>query len=95
MLLRKITSNGTTHYKQDEISKAIQKFYENLYKENSNVQKTSPNDEFLKDLPKLDENDKFLLSQPITLEELKETLDTCEDSAPGMDGITYDTYKEL
>jgi ATP-dependent Clp protease ATP-binding subunit ClpC len=52
MLIRKITSNGTTHFKQDEISKAIQKFYEGLYKENANVKKTALNDKFLKDLPK-------------------------------------------
>ena len=58
MLIRKITSNGITHFKQDEISKAIQKFYEGLYKENAIVNKTALNDKFLKDLPKLDENDK-------------------------------------
>jgi exonuclease III len=95
MLIRKITSNGMTYFKQDEISKAIHKFYQNLYKKNENVQKTTLNHKFLEDLPKLDENDKLLLSQPITLDELKETLKTCEDSAPGIDGITYNTYKEL
>jgi hypothetical protein len=95
MIIRKITSNGTTHFKQDEISKAIEKFYKDLYKKNESLIKTTPNHEFLKDLPKLDENDKLQLSQPITLEELKDTLKTCQDSAPGMDGITYDTYKQL
>jgi len=89
MIIRKITSNGMTHFKQDEISKAIENFYRDLYKKNPNVQKTTLNNEFLKDLPKLDEKEKASLSEPITLEELKNTLKTCEESAPGIDGITY------
>ena len=95
MLIRKITSNGITHFKQDEISKAINKFYKNLYQKNKNLENVTIEHQFLKDLPKLDENEKQYLAQPFTLEELENALKTCDDSAPGMDGITYDTYKHL
>ena len=95
MLIRKITSNGITHFKQDEISKAISKFYKNLYKKTENLENVTTEHQFLKDLPKLDENEKQQLAQPFSLEELENALKTCDDSAPGMDGITYDTYKHL
>ena len=95
MIIRKIISNGITHYTQDEVSKAIENFYKDLYKKNPSVKKTTIDHEFLKDLPKLDEIEKASLSEPISLEELKSTLKTCEESAPGIDGITYNTYKHL
>ena len=40
-----------------EISKAILKFYEDLYRENKNVQKTIVNDKFLTDLCNKTRND--------------------------------------
>ncbi len=48
-----------------------------------------------KDLPQLNENDRIMLKQPITLDELTKTLNTCKESAPGLDGISYDMYKAL
>ena len=46
-----------------------------------------------KDLPKLSDDDKQKLDTVITLDELKETLSTCKESAPGPDGLTYGALK--
>ncbi len=94
MQIRKIVSNGNTFYKQDEISKAIHNFYRELYKK-QNVNPLDPNNEMFNNLPKLNETDKNALESPLTLDELHQTLLTCGESAPGPDGITYDTYKNL
>jgi hypothetical protein len=45
-------------------------------------------------LPKLKEEEVNMLKQPITMEELEMALNTCEESAPGPDGITYGVYKK-
>jgi len=85
-------SNGKTDYKQNEISKAITNFYKNLYQEQVNV--TPPDDnKIFKDLPQVPEEIKSNLSKPITLNELELTLKTCNESAPGPDGISYNTLK--
>jgi hypothetical protein len=95
MVIRKIASNGVTNYKQDEISRAIHQFYRDLYKKQQDIKKINPNDTLFQDLPKLDEDDRRNLSAPITLDELYETLKTCDESASGPDGITYNVYKKL
>jgi len=94
MQIRKLVSNGSTFYKQDEISKAIHLFYKRLY-EKQKVEPININDKLFKDLPKLNDSDKQYLETPLSLEELYKTLLTCNESAPGPDGITYDTYKHL
>jgi exonuclease III len=94
MQIRKIVSNGITSYKQDEISKAITKFYSNLYSK-QNVKKIDEKVEMFNNLPKLDANDKEKLDRPLTMQELFEALKTCKESAPGPDGITYRVYESL
>ena len=94
MQIRKITSLGTTYYKQDEISKAITAFYSNLY-DKQPLKPLDTEDKMFKDLPRLNDEDKNNLKMPLTLNELKETLSTCNESAPGPDGLTYETYKQL
>ncbi len=95
MILRKITANGQTFHKQDEISKAIETFYKNLYTKQPNLKPVENDDNTLfADLPQLNEEDKSMLSQAINLDELRSTLGTCEDSAPGPDGIPYSVYKK-
>jgi len=94
MQIRKITANGVTKYEQDEISKAITKFYKELYNK-KDVKSFDPNHNMFKNLPQLEETDKNNLSKELTLEELHATLKTCKESAPGPDGITYGTYESL
>jgi len=92
MVIRKIISNGVVHYKQDEISKAISNFYKDLYKKQIDVK--SPDDNKLfKDLPTLSTDQKEFLNTPLSINELRATLNTCDESAPGPDGITYRTLE--
>jgi len=46
MQIRKIVSNGSTFYRQDEISKAICDFYRELYKKQENLTPVDSNDDF-------------------------------------------------
>jgi len=46
-------------------------------------------------LPTLSESDANMLKSNLTLEEQYSTLKTCNESAPGPDGISYDAYKHL
>ena len=91
MLIRKITSNVTTFTKQDEISKAISNFYKNLYTKQPEISKMEKDDKLFKDLPELNEIDKAKLNKPLTLEDITNTLNTCKESAPGPDGLSYRT----
>jgi len=91
MIIRKIISNGVVCHKQDEISKAITKFYKELYKKQPDIKKPDDNRLF-KDLPKLNSEQREMLDKPLSLDEIRATLNTCEESAPGPDGITYKTY---
>jgi len=92
MIIRKIISNGSIYHKQDEISKAITSFYKKLYKKQTDI--SPPDDSRLfKDLPKLNPDQKVMLDKPVTLDELKQTLSTCDESAPGPDGLTYRTIE--
>jgi len=90
MVIRKIISNDVASYKQSEISKAIENFYEKLYKKQYNL--VSPdNSPLFQDLPKLNPVQREDLGKPISLDELAVTLKTCSESAPGPDGISYKT----
>jgi hypothetical protein len=50
---------------------------------------------FYRNCPKLDEEQKKLMDQEITLEELTLALHSCKMSAPGSDGVPYLVYKKL
>jgi len=92
MIVRKIVSNGIIHHKQDEISKAIVKFYRDLYKKQTDIIPPD-NSRLFKDLPKISTEHREMLDKQITLCELWDTLRTCDESAPGPDGITYRTIE--
>ncbi len=95
MQIRKITSCGKTFVKQDEISKAIGNFYANLYKKQPDLKKVDISDNVFKSLPTLSEADSNMLKSNLALDELYSTLKTCNESAPGPDGISYDAYRHL
>ena len=90
--IKKISVNGRTFVKPDDINKQIHEFYAKLYKDIP-VNETS-SDQFLTNLPKLDDIEREALDRPLTLEELTETLKTCDESAPGPDGLSYRIYKD-
>ena len=51
--------------------------------------------EFFSNCPRLEREHQTLLARPLTLDELKDALKTCQDPAPGMDGIPYSFYKSF
>jgi len=95
MQIRKIISNGVTHRGQNEIEKAISKFYKDLYKKRTDIKEIDEKEDMFKDLPELNEQDKNMLKKPLNQAELLNALKTCNESAPGPDGITYGVYKHL
>jgi exonuclease III len=92
MLIRKIISNGNTHYAKNDVEKAIQNFYRDLYRKQDNLKEVDPEIDLFNNLPSLDEDDRKNLNAELTLDEIWNTLKTCEESAPGPDGITYKAY---
>jgi len=91
-LIAKIDSPHGTLTSQNDIMDHIVGFYENLY---SHKETDDNFDELLSDLPRLSEEDRKKLDEPISLAELEVTLKGCEESAPGPDGIPYLVYKKL
>ena len=75
------------------IEAEIRRFYKDLYE-------TVPpdleiNDEFFRNIQPLERDRASEMADRLTLQELKETLDTCADSAPGPDGIPYSYLKHF
>lgn len=72
-------------------------FYSNLY--NSVLPEKVNDDQFLREFfshcPKMGRELQISLARPLDLEELKISLTSCKDSAPGLDGIPYSFYKLL
>jgi len=77
---------------QEEIEALVVEFYGELYDVDTSLKDNY--DFFFPDLPRLTEEDRKMLDKEITLEELRQTLSTCQESAPGPDGIPYLVYKE-
>ena len=53
------------------------------------------NDDFYVNCPKLSENSMKIMDANITVSELLAALNSCSDSAPESDGLTYSVYKKL
>ena len=72
----------------------VKSFYVSLYKSTGlNPDLALAQDpEFFSQCPTLDLVQQQLLMGPISIEELKESLKTCQDSSPGLDGIPYSFY---
>jgi hypothetical protein len=93
--IRKLISNGNMVTKQDEISKMISKFYKDLYAKQPELKKLKDKQTgMFNNLPKLSPTDKEAIKLPLTQNELYTALMTCDESAPGPDGITYGVYKK-
>ena len=77
---------------QKDIMNYVTSFYQSLYEEKD----TDDNyDDLFSDLPELNDEDRKDLDRPITMEEIEKTLQGCQDTAPGPDGIPYKVYKSL
>ena len=91
-LISKIKSNGKEYKGQKEVEAGITNFYKDLY--DSKVRDSIEEDDYYKNCPKLNNEQKCSLDQDLTLANLHEALKTCKDSSPGPDGIPYIIYKK-
>jgi exonuclease III len=78
--------------KLDKIMDIARTFYKKLYELKTLVPITPEND-FFNLCPLLTNEAKDLMEKDLTLQELLCTLKTCNESAPGPDGIPYSYYK--
>ena len=89
--------NGKIEQKPEQILHSLQKYYENLYKENKRneyINHLSENFISNLDLPKISQSSKATCEEPITEKEIHATLKSLKNgSAPGPDGIPVEFYK--
>ena len=86
-----INSQNKTLKRAEEIEDEIVNFYKELYEnyDRKNLSDTDDDQDFFNNLNPISGPDAQEVTQPITVEELAATLQTCADSAPGPDGIPY------
>ena len=85
---QKVTDEeGRTHSDQASIEKEVVRFYRDLYEKVSDISTTD--EEFFAELEAMDPAEEDSVVRPIRVEELRATLHTCDDTAPGPDGIPY------
>ena len=92
-LIDHIVCNSVSYRGQKGVSEGITDFYQNLYKHVESQQ--DEDDDFYEHCPKLSRQSSQTLEGELTQSELLAALNTCSDSAPGSDGITYSVYKKL
>ena len=86
--------DGTCINEPGKINEYVEGFYRKLYEKGDTKSQNSPLlVDFLKELETIPILVSSKLDQPITPDELFETLKTCSDSAPGPDGIPYSLIK--
>ena len=84
---------GRIIHRLQDVLDHVRSFYVSLYKKTRGIPLGDPqDDEFFTHCPTLDPVQQQQLSSPINVEELKEALKSCTDSAPGLDGIPYSYY---
>ena len=82
------TPSGQVSNMNDILNHA-KEFYVNLYDKHP----TENIDNFYQHCPSLSHTAHSEISQPLTINNLKEALKSCKDSTPGLDGIPYSYYK--
>ena len=78
----------------ENILAVVKQFYAQLYdmKPPAKLTDSAFCDSFFESCPSMNVEQQALLARPLNIEELKEALESCKDSAPGMDGIPYSYY---
>ena len=85
--------DGVVITEPDEIESEIVNFYRNLYELEDVV--TEADDNFFNEISPVTDQENEATAAPMTADELRRTLDTCSDSAPGPDGIPYSLIRLL
>ena len=92
----RLKKNGDTISNQSDVMKEIRSFFHNLYSDHpQNDTNDSDIESFLKnlDIPKLSDDQKHILDQPITKNELYNTLISMNrNKTPGLDGLPTEFY---
>ena len=88
-----IVCNSISYRGQTGVSKGVTSFYQDFYKQVDN--QPGNDDNFYDNCPRLSQQSGQVLDEELTEAELLTALNTCSDSAPGSDGITYSVYKKL
>ena len=82
-----IREDGSLVETETEIEAEIVTFYKKLYEEKKNV--TNQDDLFFDQVDPISDEEDIWITEPLTVESLRDTLHTCQDYAPGPDGIPY------
>ena len=98
--ITKLEINGAISNQSEEIKDGIVNFYRNLYEqcnagESAGGSDSNLDDSFFSELKRVDDVSAAEVVKMITVEELGLVLDSCEDSAPGPDGIPYSILKHF
>ena len=91
-LIDHIVCDSISYRGQKGVNEGITNFYRELYRE---VETLPDEENFYDNSPRLSQTSVEMLENELTQEELLKALNTCTDSAPGSDGITYSIYKKL
>ena len=92
--LQVLSRDNVTTENPDEIDKMVESFYKTLYeKGNSKIVNRNDLPSFLSNLEKPNIANIDDIDNPLTLSDLRITLDSCKDSSPGPDGIPYSLIK--
>ena len=88
-----IRENGEEVTDPEQVKDEIKAFYKNLYE--SVPDQLMINDDIFRNITPKDQMQALTLTERLTLEELKQTLESCKDSSPGPDGIPYSFLKHF
>ena len=92
-LISSINDEGKLFCTTESVMGCIRNFYQKLY--NRSGGEKVKDESFFRLCPKLSEDNSRQLDSEISMEELRITLKSMKDSAPGPDGIPYSVYKKL
>ena len=92
--IRILEHDGIVLQNEDEINNTVVQFYKDLY-EKTAAYNPSNEDAFFRHLDQVAVEAETEVVKDITIEELRETLADCKDSAPGPDGISYSYLKHF
>ena len=85
--LRELIDGEEKAYNQKDIEKLVVGFYSKLYDEDKSLKQDY--DSFFPELPRLNDDERMSLDKPISLEELRETLNGCKESCPAPARMVY------
>jgi len=89
------TTNGIEVSEQRLIEEEIYCYYSQLYSKKPVSTNEHLDEAFLSNNPKISEQQRAFMNEPLTLRDLYNSVQSCDDSAPGPDAIPYSIYKKF